>query len=368
MPPVWRDVDSKHGYERGDQTAALAIGNNNGVANKAALIGIKSVDDEGDIDMDVEYDNWRWMLADVRQKRFLNPELKVVVSYSEGRNLLQLMVMTLTSIQSAWDYKDALLNNQHVGYSRWGLIRPPQSDFFIPLLVDCWKADIVTVFAAGDDTDPSPQAGQRRPLGELSPQRHANALNPMIVAGSVNRDGNPSPFSRRVGPRVKKYYHRLLRGEITAYALAENVDVINPDVPSGYLRTILGTTTLAAPQIAGLAAYYMTLPGTHFAEGTAAQNTKNWIVSKRRSRGRSPDGFNITYNGIDDMLQYCIPGTLDIPLPSPPAPPHRRYLGSRSAWNAFIKIFRRQQQNNETSIFENGHLTDPKYSSAVSAV
>ncbi|KAL8765678.1 MAG: hypothetical protein Q9209_007316 [Squamulea sp. 1 TL-2023] len=353
MPYAFCDDDPKQGYERGDQAAALAIGKNNGVANKAALIGIKSVDDEGRIDMDAEYESWRWIVQDVQQKRLLNPEEKAVVSYSE-----------------AWDYQDALLDNRHVDYSLWGLNRPFKSDFFLPLLVDCWAAEIVTVFAAGDDTEPDRDPRKRRPLGELSPQRHANALNPIIVAGSVDRYGRPSPFNRVVRyrlPRPTSPRDRLLRGEFTAYALAENADVIDPDSASGYLRLIAGTTTLAAPQIAGLAAYYMTLPGTHFAEEATAQDTKDWIIRNRRSRGISPDGFNITYNGIHEILQYCIPGTLDIPPPSPPAPPHRRVLGLRSAWKAVIKIFKRQQLNKETAIFENGHLTDPKDSGAVSA-
>ncbi|KAL8684791.1 MAG: hypothetical protein Q9224_006131, partial [Gallowayella concinna] len=131
------DPDPGAGY--GDVAASLASGLVYGVANHASLVGMKHF---GPVQaewsaayLNNEYDAWRWLINDVRTSRG-HPNLPhhAVVSY-------------------AWRYESAFQANNFADYARWNLDVPPvsQQDFFLPLLADCWTADIVTVFAAGDD-------------------------------------------------------------------------------------------------------------------------------------------------------------------------------------------------------------------------
>ncbi len=239
-------------------------------------------------------------------------------------------------------------NVQHIDYVRWGIVQPEFHDLFLPLLVDAWSADIVTVFAAGND-----DAFKDPYIGSVSPQRFANSHNPMIIVGSVNHMGRASDFNKLVGPALFAHGRDLLlTGKLTTYAMGENVDTIVPDEYFDYDHS--NGTSFAAPQIAGLAAYFLTLPTLHWEPYRVAQDMKNFIQRLNRMPPRSPDGVFVAHNGVHELLLFCPP-----PGPSVRAKP-------RSIFHHIANIFRRQKEEKEVVIFENGKLTDPKYSDQVS--
>ncbi|KAL8895691.1 MAG: hypothetical protein Q9207_008063, partial [Kuettlingeria erythrocarpa] len=109
-------------------------------------------------------------------------------------------------------------------------------------------------------------------------------------------------------------------------------------------------TSFAAPQIAGLAAYFLTLPTSHWEPYRVAQDMKNFIQGYNRMPPRSPDGVFVAYNGVHEILPFCPP-----PGPSVRAKP-------RSIFHRIANIFRRQKEEKEIVIFENGKLTNTEYS------
>lgn len=125
---------------------------------------------------------------------------------------------------------------------------------------------------------------------------------------------------------------------------------------------------------------------------------KDWIKTKKRhgpgSPGPiSPDGLDIAYNGAHDILERCVPGSNNYGPPPPPKQPsqiensqppgqppvnmppalnpppsgRRRWtVNLRALFYSVKNVYKRQGKVQETLIFENGHLTDPKYSDQVS--
>lgn len=198
-------------------------------------------------------------------------------------------------------------------------------------------------------------------MGNFSPQRHANPNNPMILVGSVNKNGLPSDFNVAIGVAAsKRGRDRLLTGEHTVWALGEDVDVIKTGTQNEY--TTKRGASYAAPQVAGLAAYFLKLPGLLWPQGRVSKTMKDYLVAKKRTGPRSPDGIGVAYNSIENVLEWC----------QPPAPGikklRRRYINSTGLSTYFTRVFRRQQKskNREINTFENGHLTDQKYSNEVS--
>lgn len=244
-----------------------------------------------------------------------------------------------------------MVHNQHINYQRWGLTAPENSDIMLQLLYDIWMADIVTVFAFN-----------RVPyltMGEQSPQRYANPNNPIIVVGVVNRIGTKAnDLNIPIGAAADAQGRDLqLVGDYTVYALGRGVDTIRADTYGETVQT--DSPGLASPQIAGLAAYLLTLPGSTYTPGLVAKTLKDVIAGQRRTRPRSADGLDIAYNGVHRF----------IPCAPPPAvrPKWRRWLSDTSSISSyFAKILGRKESKSETVIAENGQFKDPKYSDAVS--
>ena len=57
------------------------MGDSLGVANKATLVGVKSLHENGRYTLADEYDNWRWIVQNVQGKRLQG---KAVISYTAG--------------------------------------------------------------------------------------------------------------------------------------------------------------------------------------------------------------------------------------------------------------------------------------------
>lgn len=194
-------------------------------------------------------------------------------------------------------------------------------------------------------------------MGEFSPQRHANPNNPIIVVGSVDWDGRASDFNSHVGPAFRA--DSWLTGEMSVYALGRDIPIVVPG-PEDHYRKESGTS-LAAPQIAGLAAYFLGLPGLPWTKGIVSKTMKDWLVSGSRQPPWSPDGFNVGYNKVHDILQYCVPGSSVLP----PGASRGWGLDLTGIPGRLIRIFKRQSKGVENVIFEKGQLRNSKYSNEV---
>ncbi|KAL8646367.1 MAG: hypothetical protein Q9210_006182 [Variospora velana] len=91
----------------------------------------------------------------------------------------------------------------------------------------------------------------------------------------------------------------------TVYALGRGIDAIQADTYSGTAQT--DSPGLASPQIAGLAAYLLTLPGSTYWPGLVAKTLKDVIAVQSRTGPRSPDGLDIAYNVVFDGTVFQIP-------------------------------------------------------------
>ncbi|CAO1599014.1 hypothetical protein XANCAGTX0491_002759 [Xanthoria calcicola] len=335
---------------KGDVFAALASGDELGVANKASLIRVETGEEDS---LANGYAYWRLILRDVGRKRL---EGKAVTGYS-----------------GSWYYLETFDNNHHVDYGRWLIHQPRQGDFFLPILADLWTADIVTVFGAGADFDIIPTT--RRHLGYWSPQRFDNAHNGLIIVGGTTVTGGKILLGRSnrvVGPG--NALEPTLPGAFTVFVCAEAVDIIDTSDPPGggrgeYMKA--SSNALVAPQIAGLAAYYLTLPGRDYSQmgpGRVAAGVKYFLSVTRRQTPRSPDAHDFANNGASDFLSRCNRPRSNMYSSSnqggflPPRPMPPGLLPGRRSVNVSDLIFKRQQKARETTIWENGHLTDPKYS------
>ncbi|KAL8893276.1 MAG: hypothetical protein Q9192_005427, partial [Flavoplaca navasiana] len=316
--------------EHGDAVAAMAVGKYSGVANQAKLVVVKYLSDDGMINVNEHYDDWRLMISHVQRNGLSG---KAVINYS------------LT-----WFMENSFFYHGWYDYSHWGLIRPTWCDLFIPLLVDCWASDIVTVVAAGN-------RGSQKPMGSTTPQRYANPNNALIVVGSVDADGFHSDFNSHVGPWPDAPLDTELVGDISIYALGQEMNIIDAYSRNGF--TYANGTSFAAPQIAGLAAYFLALPGLPWTPGSVSYLMKTYLLYWRRQFGTSLDGLDIAYNGVWDILKYCEPDTSVLPEPLH----HRRWLnGLVQMLGSMLKKVKRQNKGEEKAIFENGHLRDSKYS------
>ncbi|KAL8693261.1 MAG: hypothetical protein Q9224_003786 [Gallowayella concinna] len=340
VPIAYGNISVAPGSHHGDPIAALAVGDLSGVANKANLVGVKVNDASGDETIAGAYDNWYWVISDVQFRAITHGWLgKAVINYSRCKDLVKWMTFKADISRS-------------VNYARWGLTPPERFDVFLPLLESCWMADIVTVFAVGSIRE---EDNEDKNIGHISPQRYANPNNPMIVVGAVDRDGLPSVSNRRVGPTGGAYGRDIgLTGQITVYALGEGVDIIQVGTESAVMQAV--GTSFAAPQVAGLAAYYFSVPGHMWQRGQVAMQMKNLIFNTRRggqAHPNCPDGRDIAFNSVNTLPGYCQPGT------NVRAKPRGWPIDSETISDYIAWIFKRQRKDHEKK------LTDPKSSDQV---
>lgn len=165
--------------------------------------------------------------------------------------------------------------------------------FMEGLFEEFWSNGIVTVIAAGNE------AGSGVHLGDRLPQAIGKPDNPLITVGGIENDGT---WWDSTSPKAGG------NGSITV-SLAAHVTCASSGDPAGF-RTQVGTS-FAAPQVAGLAAYFLSLPILQArlhtgGYGRVAQNVKDYIVqaANRRLPLNSPDGNAVfaAYNLADDAI------------------------------------------------------------------
>ena len=165
-----------------------------------------------------------------------------------------------------------------------------------------WDLDVVTVVAAGH----SGNIGGSLDL--TLPQKLGTAANGLITVGGVFRDGvldDLSTFDRGRG------------GSITVYAVSQAVRVADYSVNVRSRMSAPGTS-VAAPAVAGLAAYFASLDSLNneWQRDHVATDMKNYIQTQayRRSanpipanlvggyRAPSPNSIFVAYNGAPEGL------------------------------------------------------------------
>ncbi|KAK1585485.1 serine proteinase 2 [Colletotrichum navitas] len=147
------------------------------------------------------------------------------------------------------------------------------------VLQSLFEMDVPVICAAGNSAD--------KPNGSMEPNSLPAVLAvrlPLIVVGSAAVDGSMSKFSQR-GPLL------------TTWAVGEQVQCARRNTKEG-LMTAEGTS-VAAPQIAGLAAYFMSHPRfrLRLRAGTVAKDMQSLIRSYSHLRARSIRYPPIAWNG-----------------------------------------------------------------------
>ncbi|KAL8985188.1 MAG: hypothetical protein Q9177_004503, partial [Variospora cf. flavescens] len=248
-------------------------------------------------------------------------------------------------------FTESILFNQHIDYQRWG-IKPPQfSDAYLPILVDCWEAGIVTVFSAGNIHQSSQPF-----MGGYTPQRHGRSDNPLITVAAADKYGRLSWWNIPVGPAIgARGRDRYIKGSYSIIAMGEDVQTVQVDTIRGYEPD--SGTLFASPQVAGLAAYVLTLPGLEggWNRTTVARDVKKYLLDHRRTV--EYDGHALAYNGI-----HGDPCAERIPLGRWKSKRRISFSVIARISDYITRMLKRQRTSIEnTTLFEDGRLTDSKY-------
>lgn len=160
--------------------------------------------------------------------------------------------------------------------------------------------DIVVTIPTGNDAPTS--------LSMVTPQNLGITDNALITVGGVERDG--SLFTDG-NPDLGD------GGSITLYAAAREVLVASTD--SDTSTTTLTGTSLAAPAVAGMAAYFFALPelNANWPQGEVARAMKQFLVlSARIQRNNNPVAPNLGYTAPahGSIVVACKSPTLSITL------------------------------------------------------
>ncbi|KAF6225905.1 hypothetical protein HO133_009908 [Letharia lupina] len=145
--------------------------------------------------------------------------------------------------------------------------------------------DVVVVTTSGNDKIGTRKQGAKflqLNNAEVSkyPALFADTLTGLIVVGAVYTDGTATGFSQG-GPLVTVCAPAAVKAgtRVTGITCADSLTT-GKDYRVG--------TSFAAPQVAGLAAYFMSTVPSLLVPGQVGQNVKDYIVSKVYSRNRGP--------------------------------------------------------------------------------
>ena len=146
-------------------------------------------------------------------------------------------------------------------------------DVFKRAFEKCWAHDIITVISAGNYGE------QGKSLDMSTPQNIGTKDNALITVGGVNIRG---------ALWTDTAFDRGIRGSITVYAVAENVP--GAYYKSSTKRARRNGTSLAAPAVAGLCAYFAGLPSLahKWRPGSVAIDMKRYIAGHALQRARYP--------------------------------------------------------------------------------
>lgn len=149
--------------------------------------------------------------------------------------------------------------------------------------------DIVVTIPAGNDAPIS--------LDQLTPQNLGTTDNALITVGGLEKDGSLYvPSCPDVGNG----------GSMTIYAAARDVKVADKDFDSQFeLRT---GTSLAAPAVAGMAAYFFSLDqlSANWPAGRVPKAMEQFFVlSARIQRNSNPVPDNVEYQQPDPGSVVC---------------------------------------------------------------
>ncbi len=301
--PTVRGKDGKPVTDFGDQNdghgtgvASLVVGKHYGVAKRVTVVSVKMSADAGLVVED-ELDAWRWAIADVRAR---DREGKAVFVLTTGQlcafNTFDCLI---TFPHPASDYPEVRRNTRHAEYAYrapYNVPRPAKADPWVDLLAEAWQTGIVTVFSAGN------KPGGAELIGGANPQRFATSNNPMIIVGSIDNRGSKSRFNREVGappesPRLS--IDSALVGELTTYANGEGVPVASHQTNTN--GRVASGTSFAAPQIGGLAAYFLGLPNLIGPSDFAAIPMAIKKHIRKTARDDVHDGVGTAYNGVREL-------------------------------------------------------------------
>jgi subtilisin family serine protease len=260
----------------GTCVASVAVGTTWGVAKNAKMIPVK-FKNEATTRPAALQDAFSWVINDVISN---DREGKAVINLSYGmeRKFDSPSKQTMVDMPIGFAPADG----------SYGI----SSELMSELLQECWDNGIVTVVAAGND------GGMGKNLGQTLPQSLGKPNNPLITVGGINNDGSLWPDTTPEGKA----------GSITV-SLTANVKCASSTDPNGSQQN--SGTSFAAPQVAGLAAYFMSLPSlaSQFQSGgirQVAQRVKDYIVQSAYHRGSASNPLS-AYNLAENAL--CLAGS-----------------------------------------------------------
>lgn len=252
-----------------------------GIAPEATVVGVKVASDEG-VKTDWIHEGFRWATADV---------------ISKGRQGKAVFVSAVTD-----DPLQARRNNVHTPQAYgppYNIPRPFYADAYVPNLAEAWDAGVVTVFCAGNAYNPTDPTANLYTvnIGSSTPQRFATPNNALIIVGSIDGNGIPSTFNLLPGPYSRIALDQRIVGEITVYAQGE---LVARPVAGNMWRPASGTS-LAAPQVGGLAAYLLGLPGIQKPNDLRTIGMAMKTKIRNTARDGRADGAGVVHNGIWEL-------------------------------------------------------------------
>ncbi|RDL38904.1 uncharacterized protein BP5553_03244 [Venustampulla echinocandica] len=284
------DTIMKDTRDHGQCVASLATGIINGVAKKSRLVPVRHRNTKYQITEEAVQKSWRYVINEVvATNNGLNgpppPPGWAVINYSIGFGR----------------------HNGVYGYPSgdWA----ERKDHMRILLEECWENDIVTVVAAGNEGN-----SDDYDLSQDIPACLGTTANALITVGASDINGQQwHQTTRDAG----------LGGSISIWAQGDDIQCAALG-DQGFQRN--KGTSFAAPQIAGLAAYFMSLsqqelpwtpqkehqppyldaPNLH-TKGKVSKAVKDYLVAL--SYPRIPGGVNVGYNGAEYNTCDVVPGT-----------------------------------------------------------
>ncbi|KAL8685172.1 MAG: hypothetical protein Q9224_005931, partial [Gallowayella concinna] len=277
--PIEHIDDDYDGH--GTAVAALVVGRALGIAKQAQIVGVKFVG-KGDCRPEDLIDAWRWAIDDVKNK---------------GREGKAVFVHSVVWPMPEFERFENLQHEISYYQPPFNIPAPTTADWWVPLLAEAWRTGIVTVVATGN-TDSAPEYGVAS-QGDVSPQRFARPNNPLINVGAIRYNGDYWPGNLPTGSHRFLPFDGHLTGENTIYALGAAIQVANGNPENPAVYRIDSGSSFAAPQVAGLAAYFIALPTTRAPPLQQLPMTiKNHLTGLARLQGTQAAGT--AYNGVWD--------------------------------------------------------------------